>query len=182
MHLYLSTPSPLNSVYTNEHGQALYKINTPGMFGARKSTISCVVPNDIPGEDSEPSMQDRFEYLAQVEHNVLAPSVLRFGGKAFRTNEYFRKEGRGAHGMRHRIFTAASDGREYKWLLEQFTPKLIVDDEAETVVAEFHRRNLGIIGKARPASLEIHPAGKHMVEEILVTFIYIEKFRKDRAG
>ncbi|KAF9463414.1 hypothetical protein BDZ94DRAFT_1258736 [Collybia nuda] len=58
--------------------------------------------------------------------------------------------------------------------------QLIVNDDSKTPVAEFHRGSLGIIGKARPASLEIFEAGEHMIETILVTFIYIEKIRKDK--
>ncbi|GLB35659.1 hypothetical protein LshimejAT787_0212240 [Lyophyllum shimeji] len=185
MHLYLSTPSPLNATFTNEDGQVMYKVDTPMAVGTRTSTISCVVPNDIPQQQSdssaaEESMKDRFAHLAQVEHNVVGSSVLRFGGKEILTKEYFRKEGWGAYG-RHRVFTA-SDGREYKWLLQTFTPKLIVNDESKGVVAKFHRRNLGIIGKPRPRSLEIFPAGEHMVQEILVTFVYVEKIRKDREN
>ena len=48
------------------------------------------------------------------------------------------------------------------------------------VVAKFCRQHLGIIGKARPASLEIFESGEHMVQEILLTFIYIEQLYRLR--
>ena len=34
--------------------------------------------------------------------------------------------------------------------------------------------------EARPPSLEIFPEGEHMVDLIVVTFVYIEKLRTDR--
>jgi hypothetical protein len=55
-----------------------------------------------------------------------------------------------------------------------------MNNEEKTMVARFSRRNLGIIGTRHPATLEITPAGEHIVETILVTFIYIEKLRKDK--
>jgi len=53
-----------------------------------------------------------------------------------------------------------------------------VNDSAKTPVAYFHRRKLGIIGDARPASLEIFTAGQDMVDLIVVTGVYVEKLRK----
>jgi hypothetical protein len=66
-----------------------------------------------------------------------------------------------------------------KYLL-QYLSQLVVNNEEKPTVARFSRKNLGIVGAALPAALEITPAGEHMVETILVTFIYIEKLRKDR--
>ena len=53
--------------------------------------------------------------------------------------------------------------------------QLFVKDSAKTPVASFHRRQLGIIGDAGPASLEIFPAGKDMIDLIVVTGVYLEK-------
>jgi len=39
---------------------------------------------------------------------------------------------------------------------------------------------LGIIGNAKPASLEIFAAGKDMADFIVVTGVYMEKLRKER--
>ena len=59
--------------------------------------------------------------------------------------------------------------------------QLFVNDSAKTPVAFFHRRQFGIVGEARPASLEIFEAGKEMVDLIVVTGAYMEKLRKDKA-
>ncbi|KAG6819714.1 hypothetical protein H0H93_009330 [Arthromyces matolae] len=180
MHLYLSNSSHLNSSFTNDDGQVLYKVETPFVFGAQVSTVTCVVPNDIPHASDgkvEPSMQDRFAYMGKVEHNLVSSSVIHFGGNAYQTKDYLRKDGWGVYG-RNRVFTAA-DGREYKWLSRSSSSKLITNDASKTLVAKFHRRSYGIIGKAHPASLEIFQEGEHMIQEILMTFIYIEKIRQD---
>ena len=55
-----------------------------------------------------------------------------------------------------------------------------MNDSAKTPVASFHHRKLGIIGKARPASLEIFAGGKDMVDLIVVTGVYMEKRRKEK--
>jgi hypothetical protein len=58
--------------------------------------------------------------------------------------------------------------------------QLILNDGTKALVANFHTKSFGIIGDARPACLEILPIGEDMVDTILVTFIYIEKKRKDK--
>ncbi|KAG5637190.1 hypothetical protein H0H81_005447 [Sphagnurus paluster] len=171
MHLYLSSSSPLRSTFSNAEDQVLFKVETPVCLGTLTSSISYVVPNDSDPNGSL-SMQDKFAHLGQVEH---------------KTKDYFRKEGWGPYGcgshmiflLRHRVFTA-SDGREYKWLLQALTSKLIINDGTKTLVAYFHRRGLRVIGKPKRASLQIFASGAHIVHEILITFIYVEKIRNDR--
>ncbi|KAG5642050.1 hypothetical protein DXG03_003749 [Asterophora parasitica] len=174
MHLYLSTRHHLNSIYSNEEGQALYKVETPSGIASRTSSISYVVPN----EGGDKSMVDRYAHLAQVDHNAVASSVLRFGGIQYETKDYFRKEGWGAQG-RNRIFTGP-DGREYKWVLQSYDCNLFTNDDAKTPIAAYHQKTYGFFSKAHPASLEIFPGGEHMIKEILITFVYIEKIRKDK--
>jgi hypothetical protein len=57
---------------------------------------------------------------------------------------------------------------------------LYLNDAAKTPVALFHPKCFGIIGKKRPAYLEIFPAGEDIMDTILPTFLYVEKMRKDR--
>jgi hypothetical protein len=55
-------------------------------------------------------------------------------------------------------------------------------DGMETRVAVYHRRRLGVVMDARPASLNIFAGGEHMIDLSVVTFVYIEKLRKDREN
>ncbi|KAH7908311.1 hypothetical protein BJ138DRAFT_1013027, partial [Hygrophoropsis aurantiaca] len=76
------------------------------------------------------------------------------------------------------------DGKSYMWSLGKWVPILYLNDGSDKVIARFHRSNMGIIGKQRSACLEISPEGEHMVDIIIITFIYIEKLRrrKESAG
>lgn len=121
MNLYLSHHSPLNCTLSNEHGQALYKVETPRkLLGRTVATISYVVPNSVPRGAPSPSpkavqeaysaaqvdndkveeadLQDRYALLGQVEYHFFGTSTLRFGGNEYKTTSYFRKEGMGFYG------------------------------------------------------------------------------------
>lgn len=59
--------------------------------------------------------------------------------------------------------------------------KLVTNDESKMPVARYHPRRLGLLWSNKSdASLEIFPAGEHMMDLIVVTFIYIEKVRRDK--
>lgn len=58
--------------------------------------------------------------------------------------------------------------------------QLSYDDASQAEVARYHRANLGVIGKRSSAFLEITPEGEHMLDLIILTFIYVEKLRKDK--
>lgn len=139
MHLYLSKHSPLDSSFSTQDGQVLFKVDTePIKLGTRSCKISCIIPNDNVDDG-----RDRFGSLAQIEFNNVESSIIRFRGDRIVTKEYFRKEGWGPYGRcvsvewvgantanthlghrgRHRMFTGP-DGREYKWLLRTWAVKV----------------------------------------------------------
>ncbi|KAF9463420.1 hypothetical protein BDZ94DRAFT_1258757 [Collybia nuda] len=181
MNLHLSDRSPINATYFNDDGQAIYKVETPIRLGTRTSTITRVIPNDATpndGDGDEVDMRDRFGFLAQIEHKPFSSSVIKFGGIETEVKHYFRKEGWSWYG-RDRVFTGP-DGKEYRWLLQSWSSKLVLNDAARTRVAKFRTKSYGIIGKAHPARLEIQPIGEAIMDTILVTFIHIEKTRKDK--
>ncbi|KIM79627.1 hypothetical protein PILCRDRAFT_74073, partial [Piloderma croceum F 1598] len=80
----------------------------------------------------------------------------------------------------HRVFTAPVDGRHFKWTLGVWRSTLVLNDGSKTPVAQSHRSNIGIIGKPRQAGLEIYPGFEHLVDILLLTYIFVEKTRKDR--
>ncbi|KAF8062553.1 hypothetical protein FPV67DRAFT_1586369 [Lyophyllum atratum] len=183
MHLYLSGREAINSEYANDNGQVLYKVETPQALGTRTSTISMVVAFDVPQRDGEPDMHNRFAHLAEIEHHVLGSSIMRFGGQEHQTKDFFRKEGLKNGGFsrygRNRVWTA-SDGKEYKWLLRSLKSELVTNHSEGKTIAKSHRRGLGLIGPVSEGYLEIQPEGEHIVQEILITFIYVEKYRKEK--
>lgn len=56
--------------------------------------------------------------------------------------------------------------------------KLVTADERKTVIAEFHRAHH--FTKKRRARLEVQPAGTHMLDYIVLTFVFVENMRKER--
>jgi len=62
-----------------------------------------------------------------------------------------------------------------------WTATLALNDDSTTIVAQSHRSDVGIIaGKPRQARLKISPGFEHLVDIILVTYIFVERIRKDR--
>ena len=57
---------------------------------------------------------------------------------------------------------------------------LILFDGSKTPVAKSHRSNAGVVGSRRQARLEIFPGFDHLIDVILITYIFIEKLRKDQ--
>ncbi|KAJ3884752.1 hypothetical protein GG344DRAFT_60178, partial [Lentinula edodes] len=51
---------------------------------------------------------------------------------------------------------------------------------SKMLVATFHQERL--FSKNNTARLEIFPPGQHMIDEIFVTFTYIERLRERRRG
>ncbi|KAK7442479.1 hypothetical protein VKT23_016076 [Stygiomarasmius scandens] len=134
-------------------------------------------PNQQEGSSDARSFP--FEYIAQIDWKIFKGAKFRLGdGKEVLSKDFFRKDSWGRYG-RHQVFTA-SDGVEYKWILGTRVPSLRTNDADKTPVACFHRRKLGIFSKSEPAYLEIYPAGEHLVNEIFITFIYIERTRKKK--
>lgn len=83
--------------------------------------------------------------------------------------------------IRGRFFTGP-DGIEYRWRLGVHVPELFLNDGIDTPVACYHRSSLGILSPAHAAYLEIFPVGEHMVDLIVVTFIYMERLRQEEEA
>ncbi|RDB30110.1 hypothetical protein Hypma_013945 [Hypsizygus marmoreus] len=180
MHLYLSSASPMNTVFRNEVGQALYRVRTPSRVFGRTTTISRIVPNNTSTRAEKCGrfeMHDVFGHLAQIEWKSFRSSRLRFQDREMKTRAFFRKQGFGCRG-RNRVFVAP-DGREYKWKLNSRPPELRTNDERQTLVARFHLWRHPYFSSPPTPSLEILPAGEHIADMILVSFIYIERLRQD---
>ncbi|KAF9063121.1 hypothetical protein BDP27DRAFT_1335557 [Rhodocollybia butyracea] len=120
-------------------------------------------------------------YIAQIEWGVFKSSKLRFGigrysGREVLVEEFFRKQGFGFWG-RDRVFTG-EDGKEYKWRLRATYAGLTLNNGSDTLIAVFHPK--WPLFTKDGGRLEIFPRGQHMVDEIFVTFTYVERIRKAR--
>jgi len=175
MDLYLTNRAYVRDTkFCNEAGQVIYKTETPKscLSAHRMTNISKIVPPDSP-ED----MTDRFTDLAAIEWHTLGTSVLTYGGLVRSMKEFMPSEGIFAL---QRVFTAPEDGRSFRWTLGTWTCSLTLDDGSKTHVAQSHRSNAGVLGKPRPARLEIFSGFEHMADVILVGYVFVEKLRKER--
>ncbi|ESK82738.1 hypothetical protein Moror_5672 [Moniliophthora roreri MCA 2997] len=181
MKLHLSQ-NFLNSTYTDDTGRVIYKVNTPSTPLVNGSTtISKVLPadTDIPRRDSgsDSDSHERFANLGRIDWRTLQSSLIRILDQQMETKQFFRRDGwSGKLFGRNRVFTAP-DGKEYKWILDPLIMELVLNDGNDSLVAKYHRGNMGITEEKRRGVLEIYPAGEHMVDLILVTFVYVEKVR-----
>ncbi|TFK24618.1 hypothetical protein FA15DRAFT_687387 [Coprinopsis marcescibilis] len=183
MRLVLTTSRPWHTNYCTEEGQVIYKVDSPWKLVNRSATIDKIMPNnpELDNANSEPIMQDQFTRIAKVDYRAIEPSSkITFQNTTKRVDSFFRKgkmnwKGHGSD----RMFTAP-DGKEYRWVLGSLKSELFLNDEAKTPVAKYHLKHYGIIKDVRPASLEIFPSGEHIVDHIIVTFVYLEKLRKER--
>ncbi|TFK64521.1 hypothetical protein BDN72DRAFT_846508 [Pluteus cervinus] len=179
MNLSLSDTNHLNATYTREDGTPIYQVVTPFSFSSKTATIKKAIPEFQEGTAAVFTANHRYGFLAQVEFHVFASSVLHINGEQVKTSEFFTKGGLTLTKLGASRKFVGPDGKEYKWILGQSASTLVLNNDEKTKVAESHRKHYGVFHKARPAFLEITPVGMHMVDLVLITFVYIEKLRKD---
>ncbi|KAI6109087.1 hypothetical protein EDD16DRAFT_1710556 [Pisolithus croceorrhizus] len=161
MRLTFSTNNYLNSVLSNDQGQQLYTISTSGCFNS-KTTITkhgqCG-DDDIIGVITWHTFEDTTLWLKATGSEVAAKSLLQ--SKLFSSN---------------RTFTAP-DGKTYVWNIRKTNCTLKVKGTNLQLV-KYHKRNMGIMSPSHPPYLEISPSVYHILDVLLVTFIYAEKMSK----
>ncbi|KDQ34178.1 hypothetical protein PLEOSDRAFT_1052927 [Pleurotus ostreatus PC15] len=185
MQFYITNSIPLNATFTDEDGQATYKTQTPFKFFADKTTtVSRVLhTNNVASDDISRKggdNQGQLVKLAEIEwKNDVSLSRFKYREKDVVIGEFFYKGKQGWRG-KYRTFTAP-DGRSYRWTMGFNYPELHTNDEHRRPIARFHRRRLSIPGicKGRAPHLEILPDGEHIADAIVMTFVYVEKRRRD---
>ncbi|KZP21156.1 hypothetical protein FIBSPDRAFT_1044321 [Athelia psychrophila] len=186
MNIYLTNHARVrNTNFCDEAGQVLYKSDTPGscLSCNRTTKISKAAPYEKQAYEKQDDRSttdggsDHFDDLAAIEWHTLGSSVLTYGGLERPMKEFMPSKGIFAQ---HRVFTAPGDGRSFRWTLGTCTSSLVLDDGSKTPVAQSHRSNSGVLGKPRQARLEIFAGFEHLVDVILVGYVFVEKLRKER--
>jgi len=168
MHLILSSDSPGDTTISDSTtSQVLYRCSTPSKGTVN---ISKVLPND----SEHDHMRDRFAHLAQIEWHGPTTSIFRYQGNESFTKDFFKHEGKTG---RRRYFTA-SDGVSYMWILSKHMATLELNDATKTLVARSHRRRLGLLGKPRKAYIEISSEGEHVLDDVVVSWVFAETRRR----
>lgn len=83
--------------------------------------------------------------------------------------------------LRGRVFKA-KDGKEYRWEMRTMSLVMVSNDRNKTELVRFrqYRPGLGALAKPSKAYLEIDDSCEGILDEIIMTFIYCHKLRKDR--
>ncbi|KAH7925699.1 hypothetical protein BV22DRAFT_1064496 [Leucogyrophana mollusca] len=169
MKLTFTSSDVQNADVINDDGLYIYKIDTPFSFFqslAKPTTISKVSIHEGARVVSP---------AGEIEWHKWSSSIIRFGGHEMQTSLFIPS--RGFTGLTH--YFTGHDGRPYKWKLGPDACTLKRDDASEAIVARFHHANHGIMKPKHDAYLEVWPDIIHMVDLVLVTFIYVEKLRRD---
>ncbi|KAH8822350.1 hypothetical protein DL96DRAFT_1503540 [Flagelloscypha sp. PMI_526] len=190
--------STLNSTYSLRSGQVLYRTDT---------SSSWCSPNVTTIEKIQPSSGsvDRFSTLARLSYKAFSPTRIEMDGQTQDIYSIMTKASPWSFSSwsrfgRDRVVTLP-DGRRARWSLGCSVCILSLEDEASTPLAAFHRHRSGFFNKnnRRPASLEIFAAAFNptstntewkdgvltstqgrMLDFIFVTWLYVEKIRKER--
>ncbi|KDQ60511.1 hypothetical protein JAAARDRAFT_125792 [Jaapia argillacea MUCL 33604] len=160
----------IRTILLDERDFPVYKIETPYSSGLRKDTTVYRRAGTYP--------DTYFEEVARIHWHHFHQSEIVYGGKILRVGDYLRKSG--VIGQNKKF--VAPDGKQYKWVLQMRGQKLITNDFNETLVASFKEANLGIRKPKHPGCLQIYPSGQHMMDLIVVTFVYLEQKRKNNNG
>ncbi|TFY54720.1 hypothetical protein EVG20_g9592 [Dentipellis fragilis] len=176
MNLHVSRGSFLNTVLRDDSGEPHYHIETSFTkeLRGRETTVS----RFLPGTDAFGSGEALPEQeIAKIEWHRFKPTLFKWLGRAVEVGTYMPYKGAL---WRKRAFTA-TDGQSYVWTYGLRRSYLARDDDTHTCIARYHRRSFDLIrGESRKAYLEISPDGLNIADEIVVTFVYIERRREQR--
>ncbi|KDQ49675.1 hypothetical protein JAAARDRAFT_42689 [Jaapia argillacea MUCL 33604] len=164
--LTFTNSSPIRTVLKDEQDQPVYKIDTPIRLTRSTTTITRCPRNYSEQQDEE---------LARIHWHVIHQTEFVFQGKILKVGNFLQRTGF----LRRDWKFTAPDGREYKWNPRLTSMELILNDGSDTVVASFREGNIGIFSPKRSSCLEIFLSGQHMIDIIVVTFVYAEQRRRE---
>jgi len=153
---------PKNSLVVHtETGRPLYEIDTPRSLGDGMTTIRRVDDKGV---------------VAQVDWKSFGSDMLQFsGGASTKVGSFLSKEGTLSSS---RVFVAPN-GVEYKWKMEG-NRCVMLDSQTREIAAESHRKKYGFFsGNSRPLNLDVTKEAVEFLDLVLLTFIIMEKKRRD---
>jgi len=124
------------------------------------------------------------ETIATIEWRLLQSSVFWIGSRVVNADSFIP-----SHGFfsKKRTFVGP-DMVPYVWKIDTGIPTLRVEgslrlhrnDGSDAYITSYKCSSGGLLpGRRSPGYLEIYPMGMHMIDMIIVTFVYMEKQRVD---
>ncbi|EIW74411.1 hypothetical protein CONPUDRAFT_170135 [Coniophora puteana RWD-64-598 SS2] len=153
-------------------GQVLYKTDTPWRLGHRTTTI-VKAPLAVPGMSGGPVPGS---IVAEIEWGFVH-NRFRFEGQELEAGDFI--PWRGFMG-RKRAFNGP-DGREYEWkMCDNLTSCELRTAPDKHTIARSHREHFHFFSDNEPPMLEIFPDGYHMVDAIVMTFVFVDHLRREK--
>ncbi|KAG6876924.1 hypothetical protein C0993_012034 [Termitomyces sp. T159_Od127] len=167
MRLYMSGKKAWNSTFSTENGDVIYETWSPRKIFGRTTTISRI---------EDPNGQALSSHLAQYAWRTFCSARLRFRNQEVRTRSFFKKKGWGIHG-RDRVFEI--DGYQFRWKLG--SGELRLNKHPHMLVARYFPKGKeeSFSSKANRPFLEIMSGWKNFADDIMISFIYVEKLVED---
>ncbi|KAH9483450.1 hypothetical protein JR316_0002918 [Psilocybe cubensis] len=183
--LYLSSDEPWRATFTTEHGLSLYKTESSSLWSTKFHTkILRAIPSFQAQETSstaDVSLKDSFGLLADIEFHTFRSTIIRYDGKERSVDDFFRRRPSNMWGRKY-VFTG-HNGVEYVWTMEEDKCKLFIADSSNTLVTNYHRTRYGFMHETRLGYLELFgKLDNRTVDQIIVTFVYAERYRRLERG
>ncbi|KDQ59873.1 hypothetical protein JAAARDRAFT_56805 [Jaapia argillacea MUCL 33604] len=155
--------SPLRTVLLDSQEQPVYKIETPFKWHGPTTTISRYSGSYADQYDEE---------IARIHWHCFTTSFLVFDGRIVSISKFLKRAG-----LLNRKFQAP-DGREFKWIATGLrSMKLVLNDGTKTLVAKM--TDGWLFTSNRKSRIEIFPAGQSIIDLIIITYVYVNKIRRD---
>ncbi|KIL54851.1 hypothetical protein M378DRAFT_677925 [Amanita muscaria Koide BX008] len=165
----------MNCSYVNNDDQVLYVVETPNT--GRFRTVS-TVKRTTSSKNGPDSSTDNFTNVGELVYNHSSSrSFIRLGGQEYGTSRFFSKVG-----WKNDLVFTGPESVEYKWRLGNKTLQLVRRNADKTPIALFHPESIESPSRKPPASLEIFSEGAHMVDLIIITYVFAQKEYDSRAS
>ncbi|KAF9236636.1 hypothetical protein BU15DRAFT_49739 [Melanogaster broomeanus] len=163
MRLIFSSSYYKNTDISDEQGNKLYNISTPR--GRKQVTTVTKYRKGKRGKRTP-------EVLGVIEWHRVKKTLFRFGRREVEADMMVYKRPWSCRGRSFR----GPDGRTYKWKIGF---RYCWRKHSRVRLVKFHKRNLGIRKPSHPPYLDVSSDVTHMLDHIIMTYIYVERIRQD---
>ncbi|KAI6120856.1 hypothetical protein EV401DRAFT_1887455 [Pisolithus croceorrhizus] len=179
MRLTFSTDHYQNTSTADEYGRTLYIVSTCGFLN-RKTTVHKV--------NSTPGSSNYLMKLAAIKCGLFGSDKIWFRGRRIQADRLMAM--RGVLSSCVVLIAGNVNGSDQRaevdvlWVptIERTSGKYTVQTAGRVTnhdqLAKYHQRNLGIRKPSHPPYLEISESLRHMLDHVVMTFIYAEMLSK----